>query len=239
MGEHTVERPHDLQSSAIPISGFYLPQIRELLQIENGMGHILPDFTALEYLLRSRLVKTRQFFGKACKSGTLAVIGQPSKRRAKHGIQTRLHGGSLSFDQVVRPEASLVENEGIIQQRQGLCRHVRGIAIAARNGGIGKIEGVKKTRTFVPRHLDIDAAAAIAVQWPLMQLAIVLGLFPVRLNAWTVQRAVQASGSCQNGIANRFTFKPPDRVVRQEPVLRIARDGFRQKPGSIAERSAT
>ena len=62
------------------ISGFYLTQIRKLLQIENCMGHIFPDFTALEHLVRSRLVKTHQFFGKACKSRTLADIGQSSKR---------------------------------------------------------------------------------------------------------------------------------------------------------------
>ena len=57
------------------------------------------------------------------------------------------------------------------------------IAVAARNRGIRKIEGIEKTRAFVPRHFDIDAASAIAIERALVEFAIVLGLFPVGLNA--------------------------------------------------------
>ena len=180
-------------------------------------------------------MKVRQFLGKARESSALGVIGQSSKRRAEHGIQSRLHGGRLSFDQPVGPEGSLVEDEGIVQKSEGLCRHIGGIAVAARDRGAGKVEGIEKARTFVPGHFDIDAAAAITIQRSLVKLAIVLGLFPVGLNARTVHGAVQPAGNRQNRVANRFTFEAPDRIMRQKPVLGIARQRFRRGLAGLLE----
>src|SRR5712692_1205692 len=49
-------------------------KIYELLQIENGMRHVLPDIAAAEEFIRCRLVKTRQFLRQAGEPGALRLI---------------------------------------------------------------------------------------------------------------------------------------------------------------------
>src|SRR5947199_4986988 len=75
----------------VTISAMKLSKINELLQIEYGMRHVFPNLPALEHLFGRRLMKVRQLPGKARESSALGVIGQSSKRRAEHGIQSRLH----------------------------------------------------------------------------------------------------------------------------------------------------
>src|SRR5262249_50239865 len=65
-----------------------------------------------------------------------------------------------------------------------------------------------------------------AIQRSLVKLPIVFRLFPVRLNARTVERTVQSPRSRQDRITNRFAFQPPDWKVRQQPVLGIVCQRF-------------
>src|SRR5262249_46211235 len=70
-------------------------------------------------------------------------------------------------------------------------------------------------------HLEINASSAVAVEWTLMQLAVILRLFPIRMNAGTVHGWVQPAGNSQNRVANRFPIDAPHGIMRQQPVLRI------------------
>ena len=110
-------------------------------------------------------------------------------------------------DQPAGPDVGLSEHERVVQQRQGLGGHVRHVAPALRHLAAGEIERAEELRRLHQVVLDVDAAAAVAVERAGEQAAVGILLLAKRLDAHPVQRAVEPARRGQD--RNRESPRPP------------------------------
>ena len=71
------------------------------------------------------------------------------------------------------------------------------------------------------RDFGVDTAAAVAIERSLIELAVILGLFAVRLDAGPVESAVETAGDGEDGVANGFSVETMHGVVGEKAVERI------------------
>ena len=123
------------------------------------------------------------------------------------------------------PMPSQGDDQRIVEQGQRLVGHVGRVAPARGELGNRLVEQGQKPRRLHQRHLQIEAAPAVAIQRAAQQAFGWVLAGPVGVDRRPAQPALESARHHEHRIANRFGVEPAHRPVVPEAVFGVERQG--------------
>jgi hypothetical protein len=124
-------------------------------------------------------------------------------------------------DQLLTPMFGHGDDEWIVQQRQRLIGNIGHIPPADRLLRDRLIKQGQKPGRFHQRHLEVNAAATVAVERPAEKPLLIVFRRAIGFDGRTEQRAIKTTRNRQYRIPNRLRLQSSHRQVVPQPVFGI------------------